>query len=315
MRVLVTGAGGFVGKHLVSRLVNKGHQVFAGLRQGEGRFDSPVSTVFLDLVDASKIDKIVEAVKPDGLIHLAAQSMVKIAWQDPANTLLINTVGTINLINSVKLHAPNAKIITVGSSEEYGVTAKKGEPLTEEDACFPQNPYATSKLAMGQVVLQLAKKDQLNIIHVRPFNHFGPGQQEGFVVSDFASQISRIENDLLPPVMKVGDLSAKRDFTDVRDVIEAYVHLLEKPVESGVYNVCSGFPQAISDILNMLLQKANLPIEVQIDSERFRPSEVPVFIGSSDKIRQATGWRPKRNFEESLFETLEWWRKQVKTDG
>lgn len=311
MRILVTGASGLVGGHLVSELLNRGHEVFAGIRRENSGFSKPVVSYVLDLLDNQQIVSMIKEINPDGIIHLAAQSRIQVAWQDPATTFLVNTIGTINLIEAVKRHAPAAKIITVGSSEEYGATAKKGEPLTEKHPCCPQNPYASSKLVTGQIALQMAHSGHLNIIHVRPFNHFGPGQPEGFVVSDFASQIARIEKLQYPPVIKVGDLSVKRDFMDVRDVVDAYVLLLEKDVPSGVYNICSGFPRTVKDILDVLLKKSNISIDVKTEPERFRPSEVPIFIGSSDKIHQATGWKPKRKFEESLHETLEWWRSRL----
>jgi GDP-4-dehydro-6-deoxy-D-mannose reductase len=176
---------------------------------------------------------------------------------------------------------------------------------------LPQNPYSTSKLAMGQVALQLARRDNLKVIHVRPFNHFGPGQLEGYVVSDYAAQVARIEKGLIPPVIKVGDLSSSRDFTDVRDVVSAYALLLEKNLESGIYNVCSGIPREIKGILELLISYAKVKVAVEVDPERFRPSEVPIFVGSADKIKRATSWFVERSFEESILETLEWWRGMV----
>lgn len=311
MQVLITGASGFVGRHLITLLHERGHIVYAGIWHTKENFQMPINTVFLDLMDPYSLLTAIDEIKPDGIIHLAAQSMVKLAWKNPAFTFSANTIGTINLIEAIKRTVPNAKIITVGSSEEYGLSGKAGEPLMEEHPCLPQNPYAASKLAMGQVALQLAGKDNLNIIHVRPFNHFGPGQQEGYVVSDFASQIARIERGFSEPIIRVGDLTAKRDFTDVRDVVIAYTLLLENNVKPGIYNICSGIPHAINEILYLLMQKSKAPIEIREDKERIRPSEVPLFIGSRYKVQQATGWEPKRNFEESLYDTLQWWRTKV----
>ena len=311
MRVLVTGAGGFVGGHLVSALAGRGHYVFAGgFQHSSLKLKDDTEFLNFDITDYHSIEKIIIETKPDAIIHLAAQSMVKRAWEEPATTILVNTIGTINLIKAVKEHVPTAKIINIGTSEEYGLTGKKGEPLEEQDDCLPQNPYAVSKMAAGQVALQLARKDNLNIIHVRPFNHFGPGQQLGYAVSDFASQVAQIEGGFCPPIIKVGDLSAQRDFTDVRDVIEAYITLLEKKVDTGIYNVCSGQPRSIKGILNFLLEQSKIPITIQIDRDRLRPSDVPLFIGSASKIKSAIDWAPKRIFEKSLLETLEWWRNQ-----
>lgn len=311
MRVLVTGAGGFVGGHLVLSLAARGHQVVAGESQHNNtKFARDIEVFKFDITDYPSLEENIGKIKPDAIIHLAAQSMVKRAWEDPAGTIGVNTIGTINLLKAVKMHAPNAKIINIGTSEEYGLAGKKGEPLEETYDCLPQNPYAVSKLAAGQIALQLAQKDNLKMIHVRPFNHFGPGQQLGYAVTDFSSQIAQIEKGCCPTVIKVGDLSAQRDFTDVRDVIEAYITLLEQKVENGIYNICSGKPRSIQSILNFLIQQSKIPISIQVDQDRLRPSDVPLFIGSASKIKNAVGWEPKRKFENSLLETLEWWRTQ-----
>lgn len=311
MRVLVTGAGGFVGGHLVLALADRGHQVIAArVKDNDFKFAREIEKLNFDITDYLSLERIIGKVKPDAIIHLAAQSMVKRAWENPAGTIAVNTIGTINLIKAVKKNVPGAKFINIGTSEEYGLTGNKGEPLEEHYECLPQNPYAVSKLAAGQIALQLAKKDKLNIIHVRPFNHFGPGQQLGYVVSDFASQIAQIEKGIGSAVIKVGDLSAQRDFTDVRDVIEAYIALLEQKVESGIYNVCSGKPRSMNGILDFLIQQATVSIKIKVDQDRLRSSDVPLFVGSASKIKKAVDWEPKRKFEDSLLETLNWWRTQ-----
>lgn len=284
--------------------------MFACMRKQSHAYAPPIANLIFDLSDESKLFEIIDRVEPDGIVHLAAQSKVKEAWDDPVGTLQTNTYLTIALIEAVKRFAPRCKVITAGSSEEYGWTGKLGSPLTEEDACLPQNPYAASKLAAGQLALQIAGRNELNVIHVRPFNHFGPGQREGFVVSDFASQVARIENGMSPPVMKIGNLEAERDFTDVRDVVAAYISLIEAEVDSGVYNICTGNPVKIERILRSLLSLSKVPIDIQTDSTKMRISEVPLFVGSSEKLFQATGWKPSRQFEESISETLDWWRKQ-----
>ncbi len=308
MKVLVTGANGFVGKHLVSALVERGHRVFACMRQGNDLFDGPVTNMIFDMYDREMLYEAIAGSEPDGIVHLAAQSSVSDAWHDPTNTLRMNAEGTIALVDIVRRLAPKAKVVTVGSGEEYGWAGKEGELLAEERGCQPQNPYAISKFAAGQLALQLAARSGLNVIHARPFNHFGPGQRQGFVVSDFASQIADIEKAVAPPFIRIGNLTASRDFTDVRDIAEAYVRLLETEVPSGIYNICSEKPVAIREILDRLLSHAQVPIAIETDPSRLRGPEVPVFAGSARKLSQATGWKPARPFETSLLETLEWWR-------
>lgn len=309
MRVLVTGAGGFVGKYLISQLQNSGHKVYAGgIMPGAFEKGKQIELLKFDIRDAAVMGSIVKEVQPEGIIHLAAQSMVAKSWNYPVETLMVNTIGTVNLMHAVISHTPNCKIINIGTSEEYGLSGKKGIALSETSECLPQNPYATSKLGASLIAEQFARRHHLNFVHVRPFNHFGPGQQEGYVISDFASQIARIEKGMISPVIHVGDLSTQRDFTDVRDVVKAYRLLLEKPVKNGIYNVCSGVPRKGYDILNTLLAMATCPIRVEVDKTKFRPSEVPLFYGSYEKIKQAVGWKPEREFRQTLKETLDWWR-------
>lgn len=312
MRIMVTGANGFVGQHLVKHLKQK-HIVFATGRSPVPLSDMNVPYLCMDITDPSSIKESLKQSVPDAVFHLAAQSMVKLAWVDPITTLQVNIIGTINLVDALKDILP-CRLITVGSSEEYGLTGKSGEPLTEDHPCLPQNPYAISKLTMGQVALQLAQRHELKLIHVRPFNHFGPGQQLGYVVSDFASQVAEIEQNIKPPVLMVGNLSARRDFSNVRDVVQAYSLLLEKNPASGIYNVCSGIDRSAQEILEILLNYATVPIEVKQDKHKLRPSEVPLFVGSYAKLKQATGWQPRQKFENSILETLNWWRNKVKMD-
>ncbi|MFX3658594.1 MAG: GDP-mannose 4,6-dehydratase [Ectobacillus sp.] len=312
MKIFVTGANGFVGKHLVAELSQRGHEVFAGIRPGAWTVPSPVKACHYDILNRKALYELLKKIKPDGIIHLASQSKVAESWKDPAATFSVNAIGTIHLIQAAAQSVPQAKIITAGSSEEYGLAGKSVQPLTEEDACYPQNPYAASKLAMGQVALQLARKHDLNLIHVRAFNHFGPGQREGFVISDFASQIARIENKGAPAFIRVGDLRIARDFTDVRDVVRAYSLLLEKEVNPGVYNICSGAARTLHDILEDLLRMADVLIQIQIDKERFRPAEVLTFLGSPRKINEAIQWKPEIPFHKSLLDTLQFWRMQIR---
>ena len=308
-RILVTGACGFVGGHLVARLVGSGHQLTAAVQNPACQFDTAVQKITFDLTRPEEVLAAVANSRPDVILHLAAQSMVMKSWEAPADTLRVNTLGTVHLLEAVR-KIGRGLLVTIGSSDEYGLAGPSGIPLTEETPCQPQNPYAVSKFAAGQLAMQLAHKHGLQVVHLRPFNHFGPGQRTGYVVSDFCSQIARIEQGELQPEIVVGDLSAQRDFTDVRDVIEAYALIAEKGLPTGIYNVCSGRPRRVSVILDFLLQEAKVPIQVTVDPERLRPSDVPLFIGSSEKIQKELGWEARRDSFCSLRDTLEWWRCQ-----
>ncbi|THF74916.1 GDP-mannose 4,6-dehydratase [Cohnella fermenti] len=311
MRVLVTGAGGFVGRHLVDHLAMRGHDVVAGTRGSEARVRPGIRSVSLDMLSAEDIRKAVSLSKPEAIIHLAAQSNVADSWRDPLHTMRLNTIASIQLLDTIRELCPGTKLISIGSSEEYGATPQCGEPITETAPCLPQNPYAVSKFSAGQLLLQMARRDGLNVVHVRPFNHFGPGQSLGFVIADFASQIARIEQEETAPIIRVGNLAAKRDFTDVRDVVRAYASLIECEAEPGIFNASSMSPREVGGILHTLIGFSQAPISIEVDNGKFRPIDVPVYVGSSDKLRQAVGWSPQLNFEQSLLETLDWWRERT----
>ncbi|MGQ7884797.1 GDP-mannose 4,6-dehydratase [Paenibacillus sp. WC2504] len=313
MRVLITGSGGFVGSHLTQKLLDEGHEVIAGstvLTEKNSKYN--LKKVYLNVNDKESIEEVLRKYNPEGIINLAAQSSVAKSWEIPEETLLVNVLGTLNIINSMCKNTPYAKFINIGSSEEYGLTAKNGEYLTEIMPCLPQNPYATSKLSAGQLALQSAKKHGLNIVHVRAFNHFGPGQRLGFVVSDFASQIVNIEKGKSPSVINVGDLSAQRDFLYIKDLVNAYTLLLEsKKLDLGIVNVCSGVPRKIEDILKYMITQSKREITVNLDSTKLRPSDVPFFVGSNGKIKETLEWESTVEFNDGLELTIEWWRQNL----
>lgn len=309
MKVLITGGGGFVGEHLIKKLLSGGHAVsVVGLANGAFLQKYDLSVHEVDILNASALQNVVKLEKPDTVIHLAAQSNVPAAWENPALTASVNINGTINMLLAVVKEAPFAKILNVGSSDEYGLTAKCGLPLTEEMECKPQNPYSISKLCAEQMALKLAQKYSVNVIHLRPFNHFGPGQRKGFVVSDFASQIAEIEAGKKAAEIRVGDLSASRDFLFVEDVVNAYIKAAELSIPGGIYNICSGYARKIEDILKKLLSLSKHKITIAQDKEKIRPSEVPVFIGSFSKLSLAASWSPLSSFDDALLKTLNYWR-------
>ena len=309
MRVLVTGACGFVGRFLVKRLCASGQQLITAVQNRECEFGASVESIVFDLTNQDAVLQAIHNSQPEVVLHLAAQSDVAKSWANPGATLEVNTLGTLHLLEAIRV-LPQIRLINIGSSDEYGLTAQQGLPLTEEAPCRPQNPYAVSKFAAGQLVLQFARRYQLQVLHLRPFNHFGPGQRTGFVVSDFCSQIVQLEQQEVVSEIPVGDLTAQRDFTDVRDVVEAYAMIVEQGLPTGIYNICSGQPRSVAEILTILMGLAKRPLRFRVSPNLLRPIEVPFFVGSANKLTQAIGWHPQRGFYASLAETLEWWRAQ-----
>lgn len=308
MKILVTGAGGFVGRYLLRLLQSHGHALCSLGIGGSYEMDIPVHEV--DILDCDAVQEVMQQEQPDAVIHLAAMANVGASWDKPALTLDVNVRGTVNVLQSLHEACPAARFLNIGSSDEYGLAAKFGQPLTEDMPCLPQNPYSVSKLCAEQTVLLLGRKYGMRVVSTRSFNHFGAGQARGFAVSDFAAQIAAMEKGMQDAVLRVGDLSAARDFTAVEDVVAAYAALVEEDVPSGVYNVCSGNARKISDMLEELVQLSNLKIEVQVDPAKLRPVDVPCFVGCADKLREATGWKPVVPHKLGLQRALDDWRSR-----
>ena len=312
MKVLVTGAGGFVGEYLVRLLLDHGHELQAmGIGNGAFLEELGIPAHEVDICNAGAVQVCMSAVCPDAVIHLAAISNVPMSWQHPGRTIDVNIRGTVNVLQALAEVNPSGRFLNIGSSDEYGLTAKSGAPLSEDMPCLPQNPYSISKYCAEQMALQIGKQRGVKVIQTRSFNHFGPGQAKGFVTSDFASQIAAMERGDKPPVLHVGDLSACRDFTFVADVVAAYAALIEKDVPGGVYNICSGRARSMEDILRELVSLSSLSISIEQDPERMRLSEVPYFIGNAEKLKAATGWKPKYSFSQGMGEVLDYWRRKA----
>lgn len=311
MKILVTGASGFVGGYLVRLLLEHKHEVVTLSVNNPDAFQGlPVRNYEVDILNYETVEKSMNAEIPDAVMHLAAISNVPLSWSRPELTVDVNVKGTLNVLEALMKVNPKATFLNIGSSDEYGLSAKLGKPLAEDTLCQPQNPYSISKLCAEQMALQLGKKNQVKVIQVRAFNHFGPGQAKGFVTTDFASQIADIEKGKQEPVIKVGDLSAYRDFSFVADVVNAYVMLLENNVASGVYNVCSGKAISIQEILDTLVLLSTKDIKVEVDANKLRPSEVSFFVGDNTKLKAATGWIPQYDFKQGMKEVLDYWRSK-----
>jgi GDP-4-dehydro-6-deoxy-D-mannose reductase len=289
MRTLVTGANGFVGPHALARLRADGVEA----HEFEGDIRDP------DVCLAQ-----VRAAAPDAVLHLAAIASVADAWRQPELVYDVNVGGTRNLLAAVARVAPGARVVLVSSAEVYGAVPEAEQPIGEDAPMRPLSPYAESKVEAEAV----ARSAGLDVVIARPFPHIGPGQDDRFAIASFASQIAAIERDDTAPVIHVGNLDARRDFSDVRSIVGAYALLLRAPEAVGAYNVCTGRAQRVGDLLTRLLALARRPIEIVIDAERLRPADIPLLCGDPSRIEDELGWRPGRSIEQTLADTLDFFR-------
>ena len=316
-RALVTGIAGFAGSHLAEHLIALGDVEVHGILRSPGRPSdagpSQLPTILYlgDLTERDFVRSVVERAKPDLVFHLAAQASVAAAWADPAGTFLNNVVGQVNLLDALVELAPCARVLVVGSAEEYGLVRPEELPIGEEQPFRPNNPYAVSKIGQDMLGYQYYVSRKLQVVRVRPFNHLGPRQRDEFVAASFARQITEAEAGLRPPVVRVGNLDARRDFTDVRDVVGAYWLATTRGEPGEVYNVASGRSVSIRELLETLLGFSRRPLVVEQDPARLRPSDVPDLVGDASKLRRQTGWEPARMLQETLRDTLDHWRKRI----
>jgi GDP-4-dehydro-6-deoxy-D-mannose reductase len=315
MKLLVTGVAGFVGGHLVRHLEREHPSVeVSGLvRPGTRAPQLPpgVSLVEADLEDAEAVVALLEEVRPDRIIHLAAQSSVHRSWVDPDGTLRANVHGLLHVLEAVRKRALSPRILVVGSAEEYGLVEPRNLPLREDAPLRPNSPYAVSKVAQGYLALQYSLSHGMGIVRSRTFSHTGPGRGETFAESSFARQIAAIESGRQRPVIQVGNLEAVRDFADVRDVVRAYWALLERGDPGEVYNVCTGRGVRVRELLHKLLDIAGIDVEIRLESERLRPSDVPALVGDPARLKAATGWEPTLSLDETLADLLQYWRERL----
>jgi len=264
-----------------------------------------------DLTDASSMRHLIRIVRPDRIFHLAAQSYVPASWNAPAQTFTTNVIGQLNLLEAVREEGGDPLIHIAGSSEEYGLVLPDEVPITESNPLRPLSPYAVSKVTQELLALQYHRSYGFKTVITRGFNHEGPRRGEVFSTSSFAKQIAEIEKGVREPVINVGDLSCKRDWTDVRDFVRAYWLALEKGVPGEVYNVGSGVTRTVQSMLDLLLSMSSVSIKVRTDPTRMRPSDVRILWSNSDKFKAQTGWEPKIPFEQTLRDLLDYWRERV----
>ena len=318
MRVLITGARGFVGQHLIHYLQNSLPDVEIHGTVLEEPPASIAPTMFyyqLDLKNAQALDEVMVQVQPDHIYHLAAQAFVPRSFEAPWETLENNIRAQLNVIQACMKQHIQPRMLIVSSAEIYGAVEPHELPLDEEAVIRPSSPYSVSKVAQDMLGLQYYLSDGLPIMRARPFNHFGPGQNERFVAPAFAMQIARIEAGEQEPIMHVGDLTAKRDFTDVRDIVRAYRLIVEKGQPGEAYNVASGRASSIRVLLDILLGFTQASIQVEVDEARLRPTKIPILQGDATRLREATGWEPMIPMEQTLQDVLDDARQRLRKQG
>jgi GDP-4-dehydro-6-deoxy-D-mannose reductase len=312
VRTLVTGAAGFVGSHLLDVLAEERTETYGMVLPGTSLAPrARAIEVVADMNDRMAADRAVDEVAPEAIVHLAGQPSVHRSWDDPAATLQTNILGIVNLLDAARRRGLRPVVLVVGSAEEYGLIDPSQTPLKETAPLRPSSPYAVSKVAQGALARLYGPAGGMRVVLTRTFPHTGPGRGEDFAESSFARQIAESEAGLAPPVLSVGNLEAVRDFTDVRDVVRAYRALLEAGEGGEAYNVCRGRGWRIGEMLEMLLARSDARPEVRVDRSRLRPSDIPVLVGDSSKLRRATGWEPRIPLEQTLGDLLEDWRGRI----
>jgi GDP-4-dehydro-6-deoxy-D-mannose reductase len=316
MRTLITGINGFVGGHLAEWLLHLGGWDIWGVSRtlplGLAHLNDDVRPVQADLRDAEAVRQVIEQVRPEVVFHLAGQTFVPESFSHPADTLTTNILAQLHIFLAlIELELP-CRVLVAGSNEEYGPIRPEDVPVDEDTPLRPASPYGVSKVAQDMLALQYHQSHQLDVVRVRPFNHIGPRQSERFVASSFAAQIARIEQGQQPPVLRVGNLSARRDFTDVRDMVRAYVLAVETGEAGQVYNIGSGTPVAIQDLLDRLLAASSAMVEVQTDPARMRPVDIPTVACDARSFRERTGWQPQIDLDQTLRDILDDWRARLR---
>jgi GDP-4-dehydro-6-deoxy-D-mannose reductase len=316
MRTVITGATGFAGRHLAELVGRQGAEVVGFARRTPPDEVPGVAELrTVDLLERDAVDAAIRDVRPEVVFHLAADASVASSWRDPRGTIDRNLDTTANLLDAVKRHASDARVVAVGSGEEYGAVPEDRLPVLEEEPARPRNPYAASK-AIGDLFAGFyADAHGLDVIRTRAFNHAGPGQPRPFVVASLAQQIAAAElagDDRV--VVTTGNAAVRRDFTDVRDVVRAYWLLVEHG-QPGVYNICSGRSVPITAILAGLGSHSRLTVEHRTDPSLVRENDVMDIRGSHARLTNDTGWTPEIPLERTLGDTLEWWRQQERENG
>ncbi len=316
MRALITGISGFAGSFLTEYLLAHTSTEVWGVSIGPTNNIDPlrdrITYLEEDLADPAVAARVLEQCRPDLVFHLAAQAFVPVSWQDPWSTMENNIRAQVNLLHVLAQQRSNARILIIGSNEEYGRVRPEELPINEETPLRPDSPYGVSKIAQDYLALQYYISHGLYTVRARPFNHIGPRQNDRFMAAAFAKQIAEIEAGVREPVISVGNLESKRDFSDVRDMVRAYALALEKGQPGEVYNIGSGHAHSVREVLDYYLSQTTVPIRIEPDAARSRPSDTPVTLCDASKFKKQTGWEPQIPFEQTLRDTLDYWRARVK---
>lgn len=320
-KLLITGISGFVGGHFVSYMADHSSDYeIHGISRSKPAWDfvSPfvreqgVHRFYqADLLDIPRIKSLIEEIEPDYILHMAAQSSVAESWKTPVFSFMNNTNIFLNIIDTVRQNDNGARVLSIGSSEQYGIVSSSDLPLTEETQQRPANPYAVARVSQEQLAKIYAEGYGLDICCTRSFNHCGPGQTDRFVVSAIVKQFVQIAQGLQEPVIHIGNGAIVRDFVDVHDVVAAYVLILSRGTRGEVYNVCSGTGRTIEEIVTLLARLKGMDVEVCQEQAQIRPIDNPRIIGSSEKIRRELGWKPKITFEQSLLSLYDYWDNRI----
>lgn len=302
--VLVIGAAGFVGPYLIKNLRDHNFKVIPTKLKNQKVKDK--SFIDLDILNINNISKVLSKYKPDYIVHLAAQANVGLSWKEPILTFNINVIGSLNLLESIRQLKIYSRVLLVGTSEQYGQIDKM--PIKENVKTNPTNFYALSKMTQEQIGKIYSSAYGLDIVFARSFNHIGPGQSLGFVVPDLCSQVVKLEKSKEESNLYVGNLSSKRDFTDVRDIVDAYRLLLLKGKSNEIYNVGSGKAIPISDLLKEILKLSKKRIKVVVDKNKYRPIDTPIIAADISKLKKDTGYYPKYKISETIKKTLKYYR-------
>lgn len=306
-RALVTGCNGFVGRALVGRLMAAGYEVW-GVDRTEADADFGGKRCLRgDLTDAGFVASAIAEASPSCVVHLAAQSSVAKSFDDPTSTVRDGTMPALNVLETVRRGGTNARVLLVGSADEYGSVSPAQIPVREDVPANPESPYALAKVIQSQYGRMYTKLYGVDAVMTRSFNHTGPGQRDVFVLSSFAKQVAEIRRGKRVPDLEVGNLDVRRDFLDVRDVCDAYVVLLKKGRMGETYNVCSGNSYRVGDLLSQLCTLAGVHVSIRVDVSRLRPIDTPELRGDPSKIREHTGWTAKLPIQDTLKSLLDYW--------